>query len=120
MSIKYTIKQRKALKKKAWGVFAKWIRERDGRCVTCGSTDNLQAGHYCHKRFDFCEKNINTQCLTCNWRRKGNMRYYTVYMIKLYGLPFVEELLQKEKTPIKLESAEFYLGIIDKYQTTSS
>ena len=44
------------------------------------------------------------------------MRYYTLFMVKKYGVEYVEYLLGLEKTPIKLESAEFYLDIIRRYQ----
>ena len=47
--MKYTIKQRKALKKKAWVIFSKWIRERDNyTCITCGKSApevHIHAGH---------------------------------------------------------------------------
>ncbi len=115
MKNSYTIKQRKALKKRAWKVFAFWVRNRDEACVTCGSKDNPQGGHFCHKREDFNEKNIHRQCMTCNWRKKGNMRYYTIYMIEKYGLKFVKNLMLCEKQPAKLESGEFYLNIISTY-----
>jgi hypothetical protein len=117
-SVKYTIRQRKLLKKKAWVVFSKWIRQRETACVTCGKTAPevvLHAGHYCHNREDFNERNIHTQCMGCNWRKKGNMRFYTIYMIDLYGIDYVRTLLKCEKEKPRLESAEFYLNVIEKY-----
>lgn len=119
--VKYTIKQRKLLKKRAWVVFSKWIRTRDNfTCITCGKSAPevmIHAGHYCHNREDFNERNINAQCMGCNWRKKGNMRFYTIYMIDKYGLDYVKELLKCEREKPKLESAEFYLDIIKKYET---
>ncbi len=119
--VKYTIKQRKLLKKRAWVVFSKWIRTRDNfTCITCGKSAPevmIHAGHYCHNREDFNERNINAQCMGCNWRKKGNMRFYTIYMIDKYGLDYVKELLKCERGKPKLESAEFYLDIIKKYET---
>lgn len=115
-SKKYTIKQRKILKKKAWSVFSLWIRKRDGRCVTCGEDKKqLFGGHFCHKREDFNERNINAQCYACNWCRKGNMRVYTMYLIDKYGIDYVRELMKCEKEKPKLETGEFYLDIIKKY-----
>lgn len=113
--IKYTIKERKALKKKAWVVFSKWIRTREVTCVTCGGIKHLHAGHFCHNREDFNERNIHTQCMGCNWRKKGNMRYYTIRMVEWYGLEFVKQLMLCEKEKPRLETAEFYLDIINKY-----
>ena len=122
----FTIKERKALKKKAWVVFSKWIRERDGNvCVTCGAKKGdikqngkpvvINGGHYCHNREDFNERNINAQCMGCNWRKKGNMRVYTIYMVDKYGLDYVKELLKCEQSKPVLESGQFYLSIIKKY-----
>lgn len=120
ISKRYTIKQRKALKKKAWTLYASWIRARDGNiCVTCGKSlkdgYRMNAGHYIHKREDFNPQNVHCQCFVCNKIKKGNMRYYTIFMIKQYGVDFVESLLKKESEPIKLESAEFYLSVISVY-----
>ena len=123
---KPTIKERKALKDRAWTVFSKWIRTRDNfTCVTCGKTRDtlnkkgkktvINGGHYCHNREDFNERNIHAQCMGCNWKKKGNMRYYTIYMVDKYGLDYVKELLKCERQKPKLESAEFYLNIINKY-----
>lgn len=113
---KITIKDRERLKKKAEIVFNKWIRERDKKCMTCGESEKqLYAGHFCHNREDFNERNKNAQCYTCNFRKKGNMRFYTIYMVDKYGLDYVKELLLCEKEKPRLESAEFYLNIINKY-----
>ena len=124
MKLKFTIKQRKALKAKAWTLFSRFIRTRDGNsCVTCQNSEEkgqrMNAGHYIHKREDFNEKNVHCQCFFCNKIKKGNMRYYTLFMVKKYGVEYVEYLLSLEKNPIKLESAEFYIGIINKYSQTN-
>ena len=123
---KYTIKQRKLLKQRAWVVFSKWIRDRDNHtCITCGAKEgqlskngkpiHIHAGHYCHNREDFNEMNIHAQCMGCNWRKKGNMRVYTLRMVEWYGLDAVKTLMLCEKEKARLESAEFYLNIIEKY-----
>lgn len=124
---KYTIKQRKLLKARAWVVFSLWIRTRDNfTCVTCGKDRNfiqkngkpisIHAGHFCHNREDFNERNIHAQCMGCNWKKKGNMRYYTIRMIEWYGLKYVKKLMLCEKEKPKLESGEFYENIINKYK----
>jgi len=119
MKSKFTIKQRKALKTKAWTVFSLWIRTRDKfTCITCGKSKpevTIHAGHFCHNREDFNERNIHAQCMGCNWRKKGNMRVYTIRMVEWYGLDYVKELMLCEKTPARLESAEFYLDVINRY-----
>jgi len=124
MMINYTIKERKALQKRAWTVFSKWIRNRDTHtCVTCGKSQpevKIHAGHYCHNRESFNERNIHAQCMGCNWRKKGNMRFYTIRMIEWYGLDYVKELLLCEKEKPVLESAQYYLSIIKKYTNNSN
>lgn len=117
---KYTIKDRKKLKKEAWKVFSAFIRKRDNyTCITCGNKASdgfrMNAGHYCHNREDFNERNIHCQDFICNKIKKGNMRYYTIKMIEWYGLDYVKKLLECEKEKPRLESAEFYLDIINKY-----
>lgn len=119
-TVKYTIKERKLLKKKAWVLFSRFIRLRDNEtCVTCGRTKKdgyvMNAGHYIHNRENFNECNISCQCFVCNKIKHGNMRFYTIYMIEKYGVEYVKELLKCELSPIKLESGEYYLKIINKY-----
>ena len=120
MKPKYTIKQRKSLKKKAWTVFSLFIRTRDKfTCITCGKSKPdvaIHAGHFCHNREDFNVSNIHAQCMVCNWRKKGNMRVYTIRMVEWYGLDYVKELMLCEQNKPKLESAEYYLKIINDYK----
>ena len=57
--------------------FKKFIRMRDGRCLHCGSTENLQASHtvpVSHgNRFRYDERNVITLCYHChlNWWHKN-------------------------------------------------
>ena len=74
------------LRDKAWSTFSKWIRNRDKRCVTCGNTETLQAGHFWHACLDFDEVNINAQCTGCNKWRHGNLAKYSTYLIRKYGI----------------------------------
>ena len=78
-------KGKDTMHKKAWKVFSKWIRNRDKRCVTCGSTKQLQAGHFWHNVLDFDEININAQCVYCNHFLSGNLASYSAYLIRKYG-----------------------------------
>lgn len=123
---KTTIKERKLLRDKAWVVFSKWIRNRDNNtCVTCGAIKGeikkngkpvvINGGHFCHNRETFNERNIHAQCMGCNWRKKGNMRFYTLRMVEWYGIDYVKKLLECEREKPILESAEYYQNIIDKY-----
>lgn len=106
------------LKRKAWDIFSKWIRARDKRCVTCGSTNQLQAGHFWHGVLDFDEMNINAQCKHCNHFWSGNLAPYSVYLIRKYGREAFEDL---EKRHYIAQRGEFrsdsdYLKLIEEYK----
>jgi len=56
--------------KKADGLFSKFIRERDGKCVRCGKTEYLQCSHFWPRaisstRFD--PENCDTLCYGCHY-----------------------------------------------------
>lgn len=106
------------LHKKAWAVFSKWVRERDKRCVTCGSTNGLQAGHFWHNCLDFDEININAQCSQCNHYMSGNLAPYSVYLIRKYGKEAFEELEKRHWLALRgeIRTEKDYLDIIDKYK----
>ena len=103
------------LRKKAWTVFSLWIRNRDKKCVTCGSIKSLQAGHYVHRNcLDFNEKNINAQCAGCNMYKSGNLVVYAVYLEKKYGYGIIQELEKKGREVKKFNREELEL-IIEMY-----
>src|SRR3990167_8665265 len=82
-----------SLHKKAWKIFGDWIKRRDSYiCVTCGSRDANQAGHFWHGVLDFDEVNINTQCKQCNHFKYGNLAPYSIYLIRKYGQKAFEDL----------------------------
>lgn len=92
---KYSVPQ---LRIKAGSRFRKWIRNRDKDkpCISCGSTKDLQAGHFYsaghHPGLEFNEDNVNHQCLQCNYHLHGNLNEYRKKLIKLIGAESVEEL----------------------------
>lgn len=109
----------KALRKQAWDVFSKWIRQRDqGVCFTCGKKDdvrNMQAGHFIHRNcLDFDERAINCQCVKCNKYLSGNLIIYTVSMIDKYGVDIIEELEALASKPRKFQRYELE-EIIERY-----
>src|SRR3990167_2821363 len=92
MKRKKTISQ---LKKLADNVFSKWIRNRDRRCVTCGSTKNLKCGHFKSRAFNltrYRENNCHAQCVACNIFRNGNMPLYAEFLERKYGQGIIQEL----------------------------
>lgn len=111
---------REILHDKAWDTFSLWIRHRDGRCVTCGSTKNGQAGHRWHGKLDFDEININRQCSACNKWKQGNLSKYDDYLISKYGMEGWQALYErKNKTGAEYRTDEDYQAIIDKYKLST-
>ena len=101
------LKPYRKLRKQAWDVFSKWIRARDGACVTCGSKENLQAGHFIHKDcLDFDPRAVHAQCVRCNHFLSGNLVEYTLFMQDTYGQAVVDELMQLAKKERKYSRQE--------------
>lgn len=109
------------LHKKAWAVFSKWVRNRDKRCVTCGSTKTLQAGHFYHNVLDFDEININTQCTYCNKHKHGNLAIYSAYLLNKYGQQALEQLNARHYLALRGEfrTDEEYRQIMEKYKLST-
>ena len=117
---KKTISQ---LKKIADDVFSLYIRKRDGRCFTCGSTENLQCGHYIPRdclELRYSEKNCHAQCVGCNVFRKGNYTAYALAMMKKYGsniLYDLDEIVRKYKADgLRKYPKTWYIEIIERYR----
>src|SRR5215203_1886453 len=71
------------------------VRGRDGRCVTCGSSQGLQCSHFYSRRYlsiRFDLRNCNAMCSDCNRRHNRDRRPYERYMLKTYGQGVVAEL----------------------------
>lgn len=105
-------------KKNAWDTFSKWIRNRDKRCVTCGKTEGLQAGHFWHNCLDFDEMNINAQCERCNHYLSGNLAVYASYLIAKYGQKKFQDLEARHYLAMKGRKFEvdYYEALIEKYK----
>jgi len=117
---KKTISQ---LKKIADDVFSKYIRQRDGKCFTCGSPENLQCGHYIPRdclELRYSEKNCHAQCVGCNVFRKGNYTAYSLAMMKKYGdsiLYELDEIVKKYKADgLRKYPKIFYIEVIEAYR----
>lgn len=107
---------REILRDKAWATFSLWIRNRDKKCVTCGSEKNGQAGHRWHGKLDFDEININRQCSYCNKWRQGNLSKYDDYLISKYGIEEWNKLYdRKNKATAEYRTDADYQAIIEKY-----
>jgi len=102
---------RKQLQAKAWSLMSKYVRLRDGKCITCGSTTTLQAGHFLHGKLDFDFQNIHAQCSRCNKWLNGNLAKYATFLVREYGYDILDELERKSKEIFK-PTPEDYEAII--------
>lgn len=106
------------LKKKAWVVFARWIRTKGMNtsgyviCVTCGVSGlpgSMNAGHFIHghsKMTFLDERNVHVQCIRCNLYLSGNLIEYSNFMKTKYGWDVVDilrELSHKIWKPSRTE-----------------
>ena len=106
------------LKRKAWTIFSRWIRNRDENvCYTCGSFA-AHAGHFIpqggHQSVMFDPVNVNAQCVSCNLWRHGNLHEYSVRLIKQHGLDEFNALSERGRQ-LKKFTKEELLEIIKKY-----
>lgn len=87
---------------------SKIVRLRDQYCVTCGSTQDAQCGHFIPRdmyptRWDLT--NCHRQCSSCNLYQKGNMVVYHAFIRREYGEKYPETLdaLSRGPAPKRFE-----------------
>lgn len=88
------------LRRKLTVVFNKFIRLRDAKfgCISCVTGGVHNAGHFKSvgsqpkPSMAFNEKNVNGQCIYCNYTLGGNPTGYKKGLIKKYGNKVLEEL----------------------------
>jgi hypothetical protein len=76
------------------------VRKRDKRCVCCGSSEKLTAGHLITRsahivRFDLT--NNNCQCSSCNFLHEYRPERYIAWWVNHYGLESYLNLVQLSK-----------------------
>lgn len=88
------------------------VRERDKKCVQCGSPENLTNGHVFSRRaystrWDVSDDgNCHTQCWGCNYKHgMDNYDYFTWYT-KKFGQERFEQLRKEYKTIKKYNTYE--------------
>lgn len=116
----------RAAKMRAWTAFARFIRNRDHACITCGK-ETTEAGHFIHNgdkpnknlggnMLWFDERNVNGQEAYCNRHRMGNTALYSLRLIEKHGAGIIEELHRLHRTAKKWTLEEIN-GIADKYES---
>lgn len=90
-------KQRKKLIKKCDELVSLIVRKRDGKCVVCGSTQNLTCGHLITRNCKIIRwelTNNNCQCRSCNFTHEFRPERYTSWWVNKYGLDAYNELVR--------------------------
>lgn len=85
------------------------VRQRDRKCVTCGTTRTLQCSHLYSRRYltiRFDLRNCNAMCALCNRRHNEDPSAYLGFMNKHYGLAIIEELNELRMSLIKVSDEE--------------
>ena len=110
---------RKTLVKEADRWFSKYIRLRDGRCVTCGSQQNLQCGHlFSRKSYStrWDERNAYAQCAGCNLLHEHDPGPLTSYFLSLYSVEDFNRLHGAYRSPRKFTNADLK-HLVEVYKT---
>ena len=101
--------ERKKLVKKLDKIFSEYIRARDKRCVICGTTKNLQAGHLITRavyatRWD--ENNVFAQCRSCNYTHEYRPEIFTSWYIEKFGVEKYVDLNIKAQKIVKYKNGD--------------
>jgi hypothetical protein len=105
-------RSRKTIVKALDTAVSKYVRTRDGRCVVCGTTENLTNGHLFSRvaystRWDIePDGNCHTQCLSDNLTHEFDPHPYTRWYISRFGLEAYDELHRRYRAPVKLKDWE--------------
>ena len=73
------------------------------QCVTCPARyhpKQMQAGHFvkrAHSSTAFDERNVNPQCIKCNYFLSGNDAVYLSWMVDVHGQGVVDELMKMKR-----------------------
>lgn len=96
-------------KKEIWQkLVSPYIRLRDSnggfcKCITCGIVKpikKIHAGHWRHgstKKTYFYEKNIHSQCRSCNFFKDGARDVYAVKLEEKYGYGILQKIIKMDE-----------------------
>jgi hypothetical protein len=92
-----SLKTRKGLKDELDRITSLLVRAIFGRCVTCGTTENLTASHFYPRRWvnvRWSLVNVSCQCMNCNCRHSIDQNALTRWMLQTYGADAIVELFE--------------------------
>jgi hypothetical protein len=102
-------------------VFNEWIRlrDKDRPCISCGSWNDLQAGHYFpaghYTSVRFNEINVAHQCAQCNLHLHGNQANFRLGLVSRYGEEKVKLLEVAAKVQRVSKYSRFELELLIKF-----
>lgn len=102
-------KSRKALVREADAAASAYIRRRDGRCLVCGTAQNLTCGHLfsrSHYSTRWDEINLYTQCTGCNLLHEHDPYPLLQIAIKMHGQEAVDALHSRFSRPSKFRNED--------------
>ena len=102
-------------------LFSLFIRNRDKRCVLCGTTLNLTCGHLIKrgkKAVRWSEINCFCLCSGCNYRDNFDHDIYVAWFIRKYGEENYLYLVERSRGVFK-PSREYLNAIIKQYEDKS-
>lgn len=99
-------------KLKTWTAVSKYVRRRDGRCMTCETGSADDCGHYTHNgdkpnknlggnALWYDSRNYLAQCTRCNRFKSGNAVQATLVLQNKYGSKIFKILNKLYLTPKK-------------------
>ena len=95
---------RKTLVRNLDKAVSQYIRNRDGYCVQCGTTERLNNGHIFTRknystRWDISDDgNCHTQCWPCNYSHGSDQWPYFKWYIDKFGQEKFDELRRRFKS----------------------
>jgi len=111
-------RSRKSLIRELDSVHSLYIRNRDGRCVICGTTKDLTNGHL-FSRTNYStrwhERNCHGQCKGCNLRHEFDPYPFNSFFIRKFGQEAWDELYREHRTVRKFSNSEL-AEMISRYE----
>lgn len=98
-----------------------FIKKTETKCCCCGTTEGLQVGHFITRRVYALRwdiRNCHAQCSGCNLRHNFDPSGYSRYMLRTYGKPIFDELIDTKNKATKLsltqlrETEEYLKGLL--------
>lgn len=116
------------LANKTWGLMSEYSRRKDAnsdgftKCVTCVVVKHwkeMHAGHFFHgskqRPISYDDRNIHSQCTSCNTYKGGCRDEYAVYVKNRYGPETLDELqaIKHQGKEMKRADLEEMIAILE-------